>query len=204
MGLDMYINRKVHGYRKDDGTLSPSLEDYKSDEFGCANSEWVETEVAYWRKANAIHNWFVNNVQDGQDECQESEIDTDTIKRLRELCLYVFKRMKGMVLRVPKKDVEKYKEFYEGKEGFKQRITIDPDNLDAIEKVTGYHVVSDHSICKEILPTTSGFFFGNTEYGGDYFWSLLKTIRMCDRILKEDKELRAKGFYPEYTYMASW
>lgn len=26
-------------------------------------------EVAYWRKANQIHRWFVQNVQDGADDC---------------------------------------------------------------------------------------------------------------------------------------
>lgn len=25
-------------------------------------------EVAYWRKANHIHNWFVQNIQDGIDD----------------------------------------------------------------------------------------------------------------------------------------
>ena len=26
-------------------------------------------QVGYWRKANHIHNWFVNNVQNGEDDC---------------------------------------------------------------------------------------------------------------------------------------
>lgn len=204
MGLDMYINRKVHGYRKSDGTLSQSMEDYKSDEFGCGNGETVETEVAYWRKANAIHKWFVDNVQDGEDNCQESDIDINTLKRLRDTCLEVFKRMKGQVLRVPKKDVEKFKEFYGGKKEFKQRITIDPDRLDEIENVTDYHVVADDSVCEELLPTQEGFFFGSTSYNGGYFYDLYKTIRMMDRIIKQDEEDRKNGIYPDYTYQASW
>ena len=28
-------------------------------------------EVAYWRKANAIHGWFVYNIQDGVDDQNE-------------------------------------------------------------------------------------------------------------------------------------
>ena len=37
-----------------------------------------EVCVAYWRKANAIHSWFVENCQDGVDECQYSnEISVD-------------------------------------------------------------------------------------------------------------------------------
>ncbi len=33
---------------------------------------YIQEEVAYWRKANAIHKWFVENVQDGQDDCAPS------------------------------------------------------------------------------------------------------------------------------------
>jgi hypothetical protein len=39
-------------------------------------------EVAYWRKFNALHNWFVSRVQDGVDECQLSEIDEETLIEL--------------------------------------------------------------------------------------------------------------------------
>ncbi len=48
-------------------------------------SEIVE-EVMYWRKANHIHGWFVDNVQQGRDECQESYVETDQLKELRDLC----------------------------------------------------------------------------------------------------------------------
>jgi hypothetical protein len=39
-------------------------------------------EVAYWRKFNALHNWFVQRVQGGIDECQLSEIHKDTLTAL--------------------------------------------------------------------------------------------------------------------------
>jgi CRISPR/Cas system-associated endoribonuclease Cas2 len=38
--------------------------------------------VAYWRKANSIHNWFVEKVQAGIDECQLSEVSRDQLKQL--------------------------------------------------------------------------------------------------------------------------
>jgi hypothetical protein len=34
----------------------------------------IRTEVGYWRKANQIHHWFVENVQDGQDDCSSYEV----------------------------------------------------------------------------------------------------------------------------------
>lgn len=204
MGLDMYINRKVRRYHKDDGTYTLDLDGYKSDRFGCGNGEWIETEVAYWRKANAIHKWFVDNVQDGEDECQETEIDIDVIREIRDLCLSILKDMKGQVLRVPKKDVKSFKEFYGQKDGFKQRIVIDPDNLSALEGATDYHVVSDTSVCRLRLPTEDGFFFGSVKYNGVYFWNLAKTIEMMNRIIDEDAEMTAAGGSPTYSYVASW
>ncbi len=38
--------------------------------------------VAYWRKANAVHNWFVTNVQGGVDECQKSYVSREQIEEL--------------------------------------------------------------------------------------------------------------------------
>ena len=33
------------------------------------NDDETHEEVGYWRKANAIHGWFVRNVQNGKDDC---------------------------------------------------------------------------------------------------------------------------------------
>jgi hypothetical protein len=42
----------------------------------------VTAEVAYWRKANAIHGWFVDHCQDGVDECQESYVGREKLQEL--------------------------------------------------------------------------------------------------------------------------
>lgn len=43
--------------------------------------------VGYWRKANAIHNWFVNNVQDGVDDCAfHDEVTKENLEELRDIC----------------------------------------------------------------------------------------------------------------------
>ncbi len=39
-------------------------------------------EIGYWRKFNALHNWFVNRVQDGVDECQLAELDQEILETL--------------------------------------------------------------------------------------------------------------------------
>lgn len=49
-------------------------------------TEWevkeVVYEVAYWRKANQIHNWFVQNVQEGEDDCKDYYVSEDKIIEL--------------------------------------------------------------------------------------------------------------------------
>lgn len=45
--------------------------------------------VAYWRKSNQIHNWFVTFVQDGNDNCQKHIVYRDRIEELRDLCVEV-------------------------------------------------------------------------------------------------------------------
>ena len=47
---------------------------------------YIVEEVAYWRKANQIHNWFVQNVQGGIDNCQNSYVSRDNLEELLDVC----------------------------------------------------------------------------------------------------------------------
>ena len=49
----------------------------------------VEYPVGYWRKANAIHNYFVQTLGEGVDECQEMYVPRETLSDLRERCVEV-------------------------------------------------------------------------------------------------------------------
>lgn len=46
----------------------------------------INIEVGYWRKANQIHNWFVKNVQDGEDDCQKYDVSIEQLIELKTLC----------------------------------------------------------------------------------------------------------------------
>ena len=59
MGLDMYLYRRIR--------------------------EPENENIGYWRKANAIHAWFVDNVQGGTDACQESYVPQDELSYLLEV-----------------------------------------------------------------------------------------------------------------------
>ena len=201
----MYLNRSIRGYRKADGTISHNMDDYKSDEFGCGNGVTETVEVAYWRKANMIHRWFVNNVCDGEDDCREYDVTLEDIKNLLGICKNILKIVKGAKMFVPEDQKENYlKQHPDGK-------------LTTTLKNTSYKFFSESSeiwwfsLPKEVenkvadlLPTVSGFFFGSTTYGGGYLYQIALTVELLKRLIKEDKEFRKQEIFPDYTYQASW
>lgn len=46
-------------------------------------------EVMYWRKANAIHKWFVDTVQGGVDECEPHAVTAGELLELKTACSLV-------------------------------------------------------------------------------------------------------------------
>ena len=47
----------------------------------------VDEQVGYWRKANHIHNWFVEHIQDGEDDCcYHREVTKLDLEELLDLC----------------------------------------------------------------------------------------------------------------------
>lgn len=88
MGLDMYLNARRYLFTFDEASKALAenirkLLDVKQE------VEQVELQAAYWRKANHIHAWFVANVQDGKDECEEHNVSREKLITLRDLCQQV-------------------------------------------------------------------------------------------------------------------
>lgn len=87
MGLDMYLNAKRFiWFNEEDlsetvARVFPELKGRKVKE--------VIVEAMYWRKANAIHKWFVDNVQNGEDDCGAYFVSREDLERLRDLILEV-------------------------------------------------------------------------------------------------------------------
>ena len=42
--------------------------------------------ITSWRKANAIHKWFVNNVQDGVNDCGQYKVTKEHLIQLHNAC----------------------------------------------------------------------------------------------------------------------
>lgn len=96
MGLDMFLRGKRFLSRysnpNDKEVISeinkkfPELSDWQEPPI-----QEIIIEVAYWRKANAIHRWFVENVQDGIDNCGYYYVSREKLEELRELCIKALK-----------------------------------------------------------------------------------------------------------------
>ena len=77
MGLDMYLSGYKYLWRDDD-TRQKVKKQLKSS----YDPKYVVLELLYWRKANAIHKWFVDNVQEGEDDCKEHLVSINDLKQL--------------------------------------------------------------------------------------------------------------------------
>tara|TARA_R110000868_G_scaffold141839_2_gene358725 strand:- start:1050 stop:1493 length:444 start_codon:yes stop_codon:yes gene_type:complete len=84
MGLDMYLTAKryISDYDDSGKALRDHLEDLKVN--GMTVKE-LSYEAGYWRKANHIHKWFVDNVQGGVDNCAEYLVSVADLEKLLAL-----------------------------------------------------------------------------------------------------------------------
>ena len=91
MGLDMYLYKKTYvkqwdHIKPDDQfqvTVTRGGETY--DNIKPQRVTFITEEVGYWRKFNALHNWFVTECADGVDECQEIWVTRDNFEQLQEI-----------------------------------------------------------------------------------------------------------------------
>ena len=86
MGLDMYLSAKRYLWKmkEEEREIAQKIADSVGTN-GMRVKE-VTCEAMYWRKANAIHYWFVQNVQNGDDDCREYYVSRDKLKSLLETC----------------------------------------------------------------------------------------------------------------------
>ena len=150
MGLDMYLDKRTYVKQWDhiDETKQYKVEVTRGGEptnIDPKKVKYIIEEAGYWRKANAIHKWFVDNCQDGVDDCRDAYVGFNDLQALLDLC----------------------------------RI-----------------VIIDKSKAEQLLPSTSGFFFGNTEYDEWYYNDIQNTIEILEKAV-EDKD-------GEYYYTSSW
>ena len=130
----------------------------------------IREEVAYWRKANHIHRWFLENVvpEENREDfnCDYIEVTKEQLEELKRVCELVMKKSKLVRGRV----VESFSYLKDGK--------LKPN------KTWGKKILFKGT-AKKYLPTMDGFFFGSTDYDEFYLMEVKRTIAIIDVILKE-------------------
>ena len=95
MGLDMYLEarRYLSPYNEELAPVRKAVADaigYQqkaekwTDDRGLYQVNGVSLFVGYWRKCYPIHQWFVQNVQEGHDDCRPAFVPESTLKALEE------------------------------------------------------------------------------------------------------------------------
>ena len=123
MGLDMFLEKRMK--------FDANGHEHTEEEL----HENPYTEVAYWRKANQIRQWFVDNCNyDSEADCEYFRVTKEQLEWLVNDC---------------KK------------------------------------VLENHECAEEIMPASSGFFFGSTDYDEYYFDQLEYTIERITEVIEE-------------------
>lgn len=176
MGLDMFLYAKKYLWY-DDNNEKVRINEAIPCPFSDDPKE-IKYEALYWRKMNAIHKWFVDNVQEGNDDCGDYYVSKEQLTSLRDLCKSIIDTAKT----APGKIVNGYI-FYDGKH---EPIMEDGEIITNPEEVSA------------LCPTEGGFFFGSTAYDGYYLSEIRRTKEMLDKILNSD----LKGW--SFEYHSSW
>ena len=137
-------------------------------------------QVGYWRKANQIHNWFVEHVQDGEDDCcYHHEVTKEVLEELLDTCEVVLASC----------------ELIDGKinNGYKF------ENGKPVPITEDGKYIKDPNVAERLLPSCSGFFFGGTDYDEYYINNIKDTIDIVTKAL-ETTDFEKEMIY----YVSSW
>ena len=180
LSASKYIGGWDHSRPEETDMYRKVLNTVGKDKWKCEGSPslTVQINVMYWRKANQIHNWFVQEVQDGVDNCSDYYVSRAQLEELRDLCQEVIDRTElkpGKVHTGTQWDDKGQHEMYED----------------------GQVAVSS-AVAEELLPTGAGFFFGSTDYDSFYFDDLKHTVEGINKVLSE-----FDGSW-DFEYNSSW
>ena len=93
MGLDMYLTKRTYvknwDYMKKSEKNYVTVKGANEKHIKSERIQYIEEQLMYWRKANQIHGWFVENVQDGIDDCGEYAVNLSQLKQLMDVCYEV-------------------------------------------------------------------------------------------------------------------
>lgn len=91
MGLDMYLTKRTyvknwsHMMDTEKHSVTVTRGGKPVEQIDPERISYIIQDVGYWRKANAIHQWFVENVQGGEDNCREHYANNEKLRELLDL-----------------------------------------------------------------------------------------------------------------------
>lgn len=189
MGLDMTLSKKhyvknwSHNDKKDQYSVIVKKGGKKFEDIDTKKISNIEEEVMYWRKANAIHKFFVDKAQGGTDDCRDAYIEEDVLEELLSHCEAILA------------STELVSGTINNGYGYKKNEVT--GEMERYENTQEGKVLKDSSVAHKLLPTTSGFFFGGTDYD-EYYW---QDIQETAEMLRKEK---AGGWVGDYYYHSSW
>lgn len=191
MGLDMYLSKRkyVKNWEHEPEEKHHKITIKRGGKTQTSKLPITEVvyEAAYWRKANAIHNWFVQNVQDGEDDCRQYYVSGEQLQELVDLC--------KQVLKVAKTEQGKVVNGYSMSKD-KNGDIVKTENLEDGVVVTNPEEV------EALLPPTSGFFFGSTDIDGYFLDDIRSTVEQLELALADEGSDGEYG--ADFTYQSSW
>jgi hypothetical protein len=182
MGLDMYLSKKMYVKRweheKPENQYSVLVKRGGKKVTGIKPERisYIIEEVAYWRKANAIHNWFVQNVQSGEDDCGEYYVSTQNLKDLLDTCDTVIKASKLVAGKI------------------RNGYSFDTKN-GRVDNIEDGFIIENPAIAEKLLPAQEGFFFGSTDYNEWYLKDIKYTKDVIQKLLDEGEAETGMIYY---------
>ena len=185
MGLDMYLSKKT--YVKNWNHMSPEelhkitvkkgnkvRKDIKPERI-----TYIVEQVGYWRKFNALHNWFVQNCGEGVDDCREYHVSRENLTELLD-------------------NLKKVKESLDKSTKSLAKVHVGWSNREKMYE--DVEVYDNKEVVSDLLPPVEGFFFGSNVIGEWYYNEVKETIELIEELLNEDNLSSSSDFY----YRASW
>lgn len=85
MGLDMYLTAEKFVFSDEQPIIKAALAEAGFDNKNRPIRS-ISIDIMTWRKANQIHQWFVDNVQDSEDDCKRYFVNIEVLKLLVGIC----------------------------------------------------------------------------------------------------------------------
>ena len=88
MGLDMYLSKKTyvqnwaHNKPEQHHEVSVKRGGVIREDIQPQRITYVEEQIAYWRKFNALHGWFIDNCANGVDDCKDVHVEMHKLEAL--------------------------------------------------------------------------------------------------------------------------